>query len=527
MNAKVKKSLDFVKKYLQFFIYGSVGIATLVFALVFLNWALAGDAEKRIEVYSAAIVSDTDIATEYLVRQQFATDGLQLDIGSELIPIDRCSVNADFTSAGDKTVEIVYQQSEFVSYRATIDVHVIFVRAIEVETYPDVITVEDGVATEDDNFAMYVTLAEAPSTDAFGSVTPVDDGWRVKLSDGMYSENCIEDTTLKNFYNITYSCGNVSTKFSFYNAAGKSYITSSPRDVVLFTESTEAAQSDEPAEDTEPQKSELALVVTKRSASYQENCTGVSSGAYIYKNASGEEVAYAFDYELKDKEQVLKSGKVEELFDGGKYSVTVDGHTFTAAADVWQSAVVNGMIVEDNGYQLVIGSDKRILEFTYDPPSSEQPKPEAKSAESGEPDAGNGGGEPEQPADPEPSQDPVPKLTLYVTEYDMNPLLGTGNGYSKGVYIYTDVAGNSYKLTFYLQAWTWTYVPLSSSHSDINADMYVEDIIWDGINEEGHWNSYFRGTLYAHVMTYVRGEGFVATDFSAPEEKWLGAIMGL
>ncbi len=106
----------------------------------------------------------------------------------------------------------------------------------------------------------------------------------------------------------------------------------------------------------------------------------------------------------------------------------------------------------------------------------------------------------------------------------MNPLLGTGNGYSRGLYVYTDGKGNSYSLTFYLQAWVWTYVPLSSSHGDVFAEASVSDFVRD---DDGNYNTFRRGTMYADIRFFDRGSGFTSVHFFAVEELWLRALLNL
>ena len=488
--------VDFIKKHTAVLLYSLLGLITAVAAIILIIWAVSGDKERLIDNYPASLVADAEssdtetvagsLQTEYLVGQKFKSDGLTLNIGTDekpkLISIDQCSINYDFSSAGEKTVEVTYNTDEYTVYRAEIRVNVIFVRSMEVEVYPSKIDVSnEGAVTTDEKFTMYATLAEKPRTDAFGSVTKTSYGYRIKLDESMYTVSCSADSQLDNFYNVSFYCGTVSSSFSFYNAAGRSFIVSSSNDVVPFTEQNTAAGN-----------AELTLIVTQRDESYQIGCTGKTKGFYVYANGS-EEKLYEFNYELKDKSENLLSKEISESVQGGLYIAEVDGRTFSADAAVWQNAVVRGMIIDDNGFKLVVNSEKRILSF---------------NCESETADGEN-----------------VPSLTLYVTDYDMNPLLGTGNGYSRGVYIFTDSDGNSYKINFYMGIWVWTFVPLSGTNSDVFSDVSVNDYVYN--EEAGEWNSYLRGTLYTNITLYQRGSGSKTITFTADETLWLGALAGM
>lgn len=483
--------LTFVKKNVTTFIYGSLGLITAIVAIALIVWTVNGDKERLAEFRPAFIVTDTPLQTEYLVGQKFNCNGLSLNIGSEgnpqLIPAEDCGVNADFTSAGEKTVEITYKPDDYTTYLAEVDVTVIFVRSMEIEVYPSNIEVVDSNNIETDaDFAMYATLASRPDTDAFGEVTASANGYRVKLNESMYTVSCSADGQLDNFYNLTLYCGNVSSVFSFYNAAGRSFIVTSSNDVVSYTEDN-VVDGD----------AAMTLVVTERDGGYQTDCTGKTTGFYVYNNGSEEKI-YDFNYELTDKTEMFLSKEVEESVTSDGYKAVIDGHTFIASPSLWQNAVVNGMIVDDHGFKLVINSDRRILSFDY----------------SGELQDG----------------ETSPSLTLYVTDYDMNPLLGTGNGYSKGIYVFTDSDGNSYKISFYMGIWVWTYVPLSGTHSDVLSDASVNDYVYNPEapgNEEDKYNSFYRGTLYSNITLYERGGGFKTLTFTAGEEQWLGALVGM
>ncbi len=633
-------------------VFGLFLIAAIVILSIYIPLALESDKEKVVVVYDAKLVSaesddEPNIPTEYILRQQFDTHGLAisvdgrkimlnrddiykkyvLDVAEEqgvtvdpeaddfkaileseayvnaLAELEKISVNADLAAAGEKQIEVVYKIDDYVGYRAVIPATVYFVRAVEVTGYPEVVSVSGDVAELDSKFAIYATLGEEPKTDAFGAAEKDGEkGWRIKLNDTMYTQSVSEDTKLKQFYTIGFYCGNLTTGFSFYNAAGRSFIVGATRDVVKY-ENTNAAGAEE-----------LTLVVTNRASSYQRGEAGKTAGSYIYKNGAGAESVIPFAYELTETEELLKSENIEETHVGDSYLAEIDGASFSAEAGIWQSAVVNGNIVDDHGFKAVIGNTRRILKFEYaaeerstDFPIDQMPESFTVNGSVGDKTASivcaadktwtlvfgtaeqnaqiasgtweyvegkkavltvtddaddmivadetdNDGtivktvtvdvstangtfgystsfdiieSETVYEFDFAGSTGTLPSLTLYVTDYDMNPLLGTGNGYSIGKYVYTDANGNSTLINFYMQAWVWTFVPLSSSHGDILSDASVSDFVWDGVNDPDHYNSYFRGTMYSSVTFYDRGNGFKVDNFYAPESLWLNALMNM
>ncbi len=745
--------VGFVKKHLLACILYTVAlIATLIFSLVLLGWAREGDIEKTVVIKATSLASITrdeppEYDTEFIVGQSFDTHGLAIKVGKKRImlnaddifdkyvrqpadekgflpgtdeynkllssskyknamaQLEKITVNDAFKQAGKTDLQIVYKVSDYESYIVTIPAVVHFVRAVEIEQYPDYIDMTGEEAIVGDGFEMYAVLGSEPSADVFGEAEKTDGGWRIAVGDGMYTQSYVGDPELDGFYTATYYCGDIATEFSFYNAAGRSFIVGSSRDVVEFT----ADGSEETAPD-------LTLVVTDRSKSYQENCMGKTSGSYIY--SGGKTEIYDFEFELTDKEELFGTKGVIEAKGDGVYTATVEGTVFSAPSDVWQGAVVNGVIYDDSGYKLVINSPKRILDFEYTDSSAfaelnaatswadggktvnasarlalgrdgkwnvsvdygadgahETATASGKYATSktgttlvadGDPEStligldatrkGDGTGVElsttisitiggterefsftgetplvlaaldgtpkeqttaiessslecyydftwtqtvnggvvasgywnfdaedrkmlltEVTAAPTPVADdgsgddaatvyatveystargcysysatveysdntleePVeilysaegerifPALRLYVSEYDMNPLLGTGNGFSRGLYLFTDTNGETYKINFYLMAVEWTYIPLSSTHNDPDAEPSINDYIWDGVDDPDHWDSFYRGTLYADISLFVRGEGFVTAKFTAVEELWLNALLNM
>lgn len=513
---------SYLKNHISLIVYSLFGLMTAALAAALLTWTVMGSIEREIKTVKATLVSETPVRTEYLVGQTFAAEGAYLNIGTEKdpqnIPFEDCTVTADFTSAGRKAVSVSYMYNEYTNYEAIVYVNVLFVRSLQIETYPRYIEVTDDGALFSEDFEAYVELAQKPQTDVFGATEKTQGGYRARVNENMYTVSCKDSPAVAGYYDLSIYCGEVSASFSFFNLKDRSLIVDSLSDVVQF-ENAEGAGA-----------GSMTLVVTDRDDSYQTDCTGKTSGYYVYDAADGAQTVLPFAYELSDKEELLASPSVEErVMKGGDgseyYSVEYGGKAFTASASVFRTAVVGGMIVEDHGYKLVIDSDKRILRFTYAPSDPTDPTdPDYNPAATAVPAVSDG----------------APTLTLYVTDYDMNPLLGTGNGWSRGVYIYTNADGESYKIPFYMQAWVWTYVPLSSGYGDVYSDVTVNDFVYNHeAPAELRYNSYYRGTMYANITCYDRGNGFVNDRFVVPdvydgdslvsssEDFWVSATMGM
>lgn len=514
----------YLKNHISLVVYSLFGLMTAALAAALLTWTVMGSIEREIKTMKAMLVSETPVRTEYLVGQAFEAEGAYLNIGTEKepqnIPFEDCTVTADFTSAGRKAVSVSYMYNEYTNYEAIVYVDVLFVRSLQIETYPSYIEVTEDAVVFSEDFEAYAELAQEPQTDVFGTTEKTQGGYRARVNAEMYSVSCKGSPAVAGYYDLSLYCGDVSQSFSFFNTQEQSLIVSSVSDIVQFTN------------DEGQGAGNMTLVVTDRGDSYQTDCTGKTDGYYVYDAADGAQTVLPFAYELTDTEELLKSESVKERVvngaDGNEYyTAEYGGKTFTASASVFRTAVVGGMIVEDHGYKLVIDSDKRILRFAYSPSDSTDPT---------DPDY-----DPASTAVSAVSGDAVPTLTLYVTDYDMNPLLGTGNGWSRGIYIYTNASGESYKIPFYMQAWVWTYVPLSSGYGDVYSDVTVNDFVYNHeAPAELQYNSYYRGIMYANITCYDRGNGFVNDRFSVPdvyddggnlvsssEDFWLSATMGM
>lgn len=487
---------NFIKKNFLNLSYAVAGLLTAILAIILLTWTMKGKTLDSISYRQANLVIDDQIRTEYLVGQEFENEGYSLDIGDgKIIPASDCQANYDFTSAGEKSVEISYT-SENIVYQSTMNVTTLYVRSIEIVKYPSLVTISSDNIALDDTFEMYAILSTAPKTESFGEVKKIDDGYRIQLNanqnSNAYSLSYQQEKSKENLYHLTIYCGNLSSSFSFYNAAGKSFIINSSSDVVEYTSVNE--------EDS----TSFTLVVSNRSEQYQIDCTGKTTGFYIYKNANGQETVYDFAYEMKDSEEVFTSSTdVKETYNKNNdenYHVEIDGNEYVAASSAWQRAVVNGSIRKVDGHFIVIQSEARILPFTY--VTDEETDVQEKSS---------------------------PSLTLYVTDYELNPKLGTGSGYSKGVYIYTDEEGNSTKMRFDMTIVSWTYIPLSNAVSDVYSDVTIG---WDytynpSAPADLQYDSYYLGDLYAEISIYKRGEGTITQKFCASQSLWLKAVAGI
>lgn len=413
-------------------IFGGVTVA--VFAAMII-WSSLGVKEGEVRIYAATVVCEEGTSTEYLVGQSFNAEGVSLNIGSASHPktVDAadCTIDADFSSSGNKRVAVNYSPNDYTSYIGYLDVTVYFVRGLKVINEPTEIAVgDDGSFSCDENFKIAAYLSAAPKNTA---VFPPQADGSVLLTPDAYTAQAVESKQIPGYYTASIYCGNLTYSFDFYNDAGKTFLIKAERSVV-------ALENADPASD-----SALTLIVTDAPDTYQHQGAGKTEGYYVYTK-SGEQSVHAFSYELTETSELFKSAGVSESHDGGAYTVVCGGETFTAAADVWQSAVVNGTIVKDGDFLFVVESEQRTAEFTRITESAV------------------GGGE------------QTPTLKVYITYYEFN--MSTGSGLATGFYVYTHRDGVKYKLPFWFQTWVWDRVPLSSDHRDGKyANCYV-DLDW-------------------------------------------------
>lgn len=510
----------FVKKYWQILVYALAGIITVAIIVPMLIWVFEGDKATEVRVESAKIVyvGSGEMRSEYLVNQTFdVTDMNLITEGDNALSVsladENCILTYDFSSGGEKTVTVVYKADSYLSYSAEIRVNVLFVRSIAIENYPDYISFdENGTPIADENLSICATLGEKPSTSIFGEIKETSGGYNVKLNENFYTVSCVGIGSLANYYDITYHCGNASVGFSFYNSNGRSYKVTSSKDIVQFE--SNAAEGD---------NTSLELIVTQRDDTYRTVCTGKTLGYYIYTDKDGNGKEINFGYELKDKREVFWSSDVTETTSRSygtaemAYTVEYGGYTFTPDTTKWQSAVVNGQIIEDHGFLIVLGDvENRKLTLEYQ--TTDEWGNVVDGAITDESAA-------------------KPTLTLYIADYSLDPKLGTGSGYSRGVYIYTTADGKrSYKLPFTLEAYTWTYVPSSARNQDKSSAVYVD---WDytfnpsASSEKLWYDSYFIGSLYVRLSVFEEQSdssnsgGNILQYFMATQENWLKPVINL
>lgn len=467
------KFIKWIKSHLSTIIYILCGFATIIASTSLVIWSKNGDKALDVNIISKEVVTNENTQREYLVGQKVNTDNLFLNIGNDrkenLIPASECKIESDFTSAGNKQITLSYEPNSYTSYQGKLDVKVHFVRNIIVKSHPKSINVdkENKTFSSTDLFDISAELATRPTTSDFEIDDSIDDKIAVKLKPEMYTTSVIESTTIEGFYSASLYLGNLTYSFNFYNNAGSTFYVSSEKDIVQFENVNTSSNS------------KLILVVTSRDSSYQFDCIGLTSGSYIYQNEKGEKEILDFSYELKEKEECFNSSKIEEIKDDSNslYIAKYDNNEFKVQSNLWQSAVVNGLIYNDGGFNLVANSDSRILHMNYvsDNPSENDPE-----------------------------------MTLYVTYYTFDT--STGSGKSYGFYLYKDSSGSSYKIPFFLQTFVWDHVPLSAT---------IQNSSIDSTFSLGDWlSTKYVGDLFTQVRVFVRGEGWKEATFTASFDDW-------
>lgn len=398
-------------------------VATAIIFVSMIIWSSLGVSAGEVKIYEVPLVLAEDVQTEYLVGQSFNPEGISLNIGKEskpeLIDASECTIDADFSSGGNKRVAINWSPNETTSYIGYLNVYVYFVRGLEVAVMPSSITVaEDGTFTCDEDFEVHAYLTSMPkNTEKFA---PADeDGSSILLTPDMYTAKAVESKQTPGCYTGSIYCGNLTYSFNFYNDAERTFLISSERSVVMFENSDESSAES------------LTLIVTDAPDSYQHTGVGKTVGSYIYTDADGDKSVLDFAYEMTETEEIFSSEGLGESHEDDIYTVEYEGNTFNASANIFQSAVVNGIIVDDGGQLFVVGSRDRICDFRYIPTESYQ------------------------------EGDPVPELKVYVTYYVFT--MDNGSGVAEGFYLYTDLYGNKYRIPFFMQTWVWDIVPLSAT----------------------------------------------------------------
>lgn len=479
-------------KHKALIIYSIWGIVTATGAGIFLKWAKDGDSMSGVNVIEKSVVLKENAQKEYLLRQKFNYEDVYLNVGDEnnpsLIKASDCRVEYDFSKAGDAKVYLTVAKDSTTNYRGTFDVDVLFVRHIAIDNLGTNITtdIENRTIELDEDFVGYVEINGQPRTNYFDYHYDEENNKHlIKLDQSMYSTTVSESSTTKGCYLANIYCGNLSYSFNYYQGCGKTFYVTSEKDVVKFNSDDESS---------------LTLIVTEKdSDSYSMSCVGKTKGTYIYRDIEGNEFLSEFNYELKEKSFVFTSEAATETLNGNEYKVLMKNNQFTVSKNNFEGAVVNGIIHEDHGYQLVVNSDKNILNIPL------------KDKESTS----------------------LSTLTLYVTKSTFDPTQGRGTAY--GYYIYTNNGVKSYKLRFHVEAWGYQHIPLSSSDIESNSpdrNVKLSETVFLQEDENGNvifdsnWNAspvYFPD-LEVNLDVYVRGEGFVRQDvFYTDYASWQAA----
>ena len=444
--AKLKRLFSERPSFCAYLLFGVTTF--IVFTSLFI-WSLLGGGVGETEILPAFLEREEGFRTDYLVGETFRTEGLKMNIGSQkkpkYVPLSDCVVSADFSSAGNKQAIVSYEESEYKKYVATLDVHVCFVRALTVRCVPSSIEVSDGKMTTSDDFLITATLGETPPEvfSPYGS-----GGNEIVLTEDIYSVNVRSDPAIEGYYESEISCGKLRANLNFYNAAGRTFIVGSQKDIVFY--------------ETREGEGNLSLVVTEKSETYYRS-QGDTRGYYIYRNGEREEVV-DFAYSLTATEEIFSSEGVAESVLQGGYEAIYAGERFFVGAALFQSSVVGGTVYTDGGYKIVTEGVSRVATV---------------SSASGA------------------------TLTLYVTK---SSFATTGYGDAFGYYVFTDRYGVSYKFDFICHSFGWEYVPWpvdgeryeERSYEDISIDDYIVP------------GSTYSGPLTVEIEnggTWIRGEG--------------------
>ncbi len=433
MDAKL-----FLSKHFKALIYALFGLCTLALFLGLIIWSAMGVSATAEIVHEAEVLfaEDAAVQREYLVGQEINRDGLSLQVGKKAVEGSECNITVDSSSAGKKRATVSYYVSEYERYEGTFDVTYYYVRNVEIVTRPQsFLRGEDGTVTADETFELHAELNALPEDTA--RFSPVDGEENTIVADpALYSITASAPTDApEGYYTADLTCGNFVLGFNYYDVAERSLLVDSADSIVSF-------------ENRSGTESALLLVVTDAPDSYQKNCTGTTKGSYIYTSADGEQTVSDFTYTLANREQFASAG-VTEKYDGDAFTVRRGTETFAADVTKFQFAVVHGIVCQDGDYSLVVDSPDRILRFQNNTRGS------------------------------------IATLTLYVIKHEV--FAGrNGDAIAEGYYIYTNASGRKYRSRFYIQMWTWDWVPLSVSHRGTDYNIEVNDYVIDKYSGDMH-----------------------------------------
>lgn len=464
------KIFNWIKNNVSTCIYSLCGLITLGSTIGLVTWSIQGEQLGDVNIIEKEVITNEKTQIEYLVGQKVNTNELYLNIGTEdnpqLIKASDCEITSNFKSAGHKEVTLTYSVDKNNAYQGKMDVYVHFVRNIIINKMPNEIIAneENKTFSTDESFSISAEISSLPKTNYFTLEETNDDSIKIKLTNDMYSTSIAESVNIDNFYSANIYCGNLTYNFNFYNEANKTFLVDSEKDVVFF-ENLDSNSS-----------ASLKLVITERDDSYQTECVGQTKGYYVYVDDNNQKTVLDFNFELTETSENYSSKDVKETKNESEdyYLVEYLNNSFKVQTNLWQSAVVNGLIYNDQGYKLVADSNSRLLDLTYL-------------------DENNLGDN--------------PTLKLYVSTYTFSS--STGSGISQGFYIYDDGTGKTYKFHFYLQTWTWDHVPLSVNHND-QGEVSISDYL----------TTQYSGSLVTEIRVFIRGKGTVTHKFTASFDEW-------
>ncbi len=93
-------------------LYIVLGGASLALSGALIPWAISGEqkATTEIALHEASVVPNPNVRGEYLVGEEFESEGLFLDIGGREVAFSDCELSYDFSSGGEKVVTASFEE---------------------------------------------------------------------------------------------------------------------------------------------------------------------------------------------------------------------------------------------------------------------------------------------------------------------------------------------------------------------------------------------------------------------------------
>lgn len=302
--------------------YIGVVASTVILSSSLLTWSLLErNTNNDEQITIATVIDDHSARHEYLVQEEFDGTGLSLELeNGKIITNDKLKYDYDFSSAGQKVVNIQYKEKS-INYVGYYVVDVFKIRHIDIKNKK--ITKDNDGNWNLSNMEVWAELSGAPTEfikpDQYSDLKDT-----VIILDNDKCEFSVENTDYSNAYFLNVKHGSFTYKSQFRELA--------------FSNASSTSDS-------------LALYVTENTNNFMApngSNNILASGYYVLTKGDGTKKFYQFKYNLNGWSSNFDSSSFNEGLvdkqgyqsDNDAYSVEVDGLTFYASASDWHWSIL-------------------------------------------------------------------------------------------------------------------------------------------------------------------------------------------